>query len=60
MAYKSYRPEDFEAVVTKHENRLYRAALAITGNMSDDKDAEVKELSDEFQTVRCIPCKPAN
>jgi RNA polymerase sigma-70 factor (ECF subfamily) len=38
MAYKSYRPEDFEAVVTKHENRLYRTALAITGNMSYAED----------------------
>jgi RNA polymerase sigma-70 factor (ECF subfamily) len=38
MAYKSHRPEDFEAVVTKHENRLYRTALAITGNMSDAED----------------------
>lgn len=38
MAYKSYRPEDFEAVVIKHENRLYRTALAITGNMSDAED----------------------
>lgn len=27
MAYKSYRPEDFEAVVTKHESRLYRTAF---------------------------------
>ena len=38
MAYKPYRQEDFEAVVTKHENRLYRTALAITGNMSDAED----------------------
>ena len=38
MAYKSYRPEDFEAVVIKHENRIYRIALAITGNMSDAED----------------------
>jgi len=38
MAYKSYRPEDFEAVVIKHENRLYRTAFAITGNMSDAED----------------------
>lgn len=38
MAYKSCRPEDFEAVVLKHENRLYRTALAITGNMSDAED----------------------
>ena len=38
MACKSYRPEDFEVVVIKHENRLYRTALAITGNMSDAED----------------------
>lgn len=38
MAYKSYRPEDFEAVVTKHENRLYRTALAITGNICDAEE----------------------
>ncbi len=38
MAYKSYRLEGFETFVTKHENRLYRTALAITGNMSDAED----------------------
>lgn len=38
MAYKSYRPEDFETVVKKHENRIYRTALAITGNISDGED----------------------
>jgi len=38
MAYKFYRPEDFEVFVTKHENRLYRTALAITGNVSDAED----------------------
>ena len=38
MAYKSRRPEDFEVLVTKHENRLYRTALAITGNVSDAED----------------------
>lgn len=38
MAYKSYRPEDFEAVVKKHENTLYRASLAITGNTCDAQD----------------------
>ena len=38
MAYKSYRPEDFEVFVTEHENRLYRTALAITGNVSDAED----------------------
>jgi RNA polymerase sigma-70 factor (ECF subfamily) len=39
MAYKSCRPEDFEALVTRHENRLYRTALAITGSASDAEDA---------------------
>lgn len=38
MAYKSYQPEDFEVVVIKHENRLYRTALAITGSISDAED----------------------
>lgn len=38
MAFKSYRPEDFEEFVTKHENRIYRTALAITGNISDAED----------------------
>ena len=38
MSYKSYRRSDFEAVVTKHENRLYRTALAITGNVPDAED----------------------
>jgi RNA polymerase sigma-70 factor (ECF subfamily) len=38
MAYKSDRPKDFEKVVTKHENRLYRTALAITGNVADAED----------------------
>lgn len=38
MAYKSCQPEDFERFVTRHENRLYRIALAITGNVSDAED----------------------
>jgi RNA polymerase sigma-70 factor (ECF subfamily) len=38
MAYKSYRPEDFEAFVIKYENKLYRTALAITGYKSDAED----------------------
>ncbi len=38
MAYKSCQPEDFEAFITKHENKLYRTALAITGNISDAED----------------------
>lgn len=56
MAYKSYRTEDFEAVVTKHENRLYRTALAITGNMSDAEDIvqevfiRAYEKAPEFET----------
>ena len=38
MAHEPFRPEDFEAFVTKHENRLYRTALAIMGNISDAED----------------------
>ena len=39
MAYKSCRPEDFEALVTRHENRLYRTALAVSDSVSDAEDA---------------------
>jgi RNA polymerase sigma-70 factor (ECF subfamily) len=39
MTFRSCQPDDFEAFVTKHENRLYRAALAITGNKPDAEDA---------------------
>lgn len=38
MANKPCRPEDFEVFVTKHENRLYRTALAIMGDVSDAED----------------------
>ena len=38
MTYKSCRPEDFEAFITRHENRLYRTALAVMGNVSDAED----------------------
>ncbi|NLK88307.1 MAG: RNA polymerase sigma factor [Clostridiaceae bacterium] len=38
MAYKSCRRSDFEAFVTKHENRVYRTALAVTGDVSDAED----------------------
>jgi RNA polymerase sigma-70 factor (ECF subfamily) len=38
MAYRPCRPEDFEAFVTKHENRLYRTALAVMANTSDAED----------------------
>ncbi len=38
MAYMSCRPEDFEMFVTKHENRVYRTALAIAGDTSDAED----------------------
>lgn len=56
MAYQSARPEDFEALVTKHENRLYRTALAITGNKSDAEDLvqeafiRAYEKAPEFQS----------
>ncbi len=38
MAYESCRPEDFEKIVIKYENKLYRTALAIMGNVSDAED----------------------
>lgn len=38
MTYRSCQREDFEEFVTKHENRLYRTALAIMGNTSDAED----------------------
>ncbi|MGB4648309.1 MAG: sigma factor, partial [Acetivibrionales bacterium] len=38
MSYRSCRPTDFEAFVTRHENSLFRAALAIMGNVSDAGD----------------------
>ncbi len=38
MAYKSCWPEDFEALITRHENRLYRTALTVMGNVSDAED----------------------
>ncbi|HOQ07589.1 MAG TPA: sigma-70 family RNA polymerase sigma factor [Clostridiales bacterium] len=38
MSYRSCRPTDFEAFVTRHENSLFRAALAIMGNVSDAED----------------------
>ncbi len=56
MAYKSCRPEDFEAFVTKHENTLYRTALAVMGNVSDAEDVlqeaflRAYEKAPEFQS----------
>lgn len=38
MAYRSCRPEDFDAFVARNENRLFRAALSMTGNASDAED----------------------
>jgi len=38
MADKSCRPEDFEAFVSRHENKLYRTALAVMGNVADAED----------------------
>ena len=32
------QPKDFEPFVTKHENTVYRTALAMTGDASDAKD----------------------
>ena len=39
MAIRSNRPVDWERIVTDHENRLYRAALAILGDASEAEDA---------------------
>lgn len=56
MAYKSCRPEDFEAFVTKHENTLYRTVLAVMGNVSDAEDVvqeaflRAYEKAPEFQS----------
>ncbi|MGB3990033.1 MAG: sigma factor [Acetivibrionales bacterium] len=38
VSYRSCRSTDFEASVTRHENSLFRAALAIMGNVSDAGD----------------------
>ena len=39
MSLPSNRPVDWETFVCKHENRLYRAALAILGNSHEAEDA---------------------
>lgn len=39
MSLPSNRPVDWEAFVIEHENRLYRAALAILGNPQEAEDA---------------------
>ena len=39
MAPKSSRPVDWEALVTEHEQALYRAALAILGDPQEAEDA---------------------
>lgn len=39
MAPKSNRPVDWEALVTDHEQALYRAALAILGDPQEAEDA---------------------
>ncbi len=39
MPEQSHRPEDcVEEFVLKHENRLYRTAVAILGNQADAED----------------------
>ena len=56
MAFKSCGPKDFEALVEMHENRLYRAALAIMGNTADAEDVvqeaflRAYEKAPEFET----------
>ena len=44
MSHRSGRPADWEQLVTEHENRLYRAALAILGN---PQEAEVPTAAAE-------------
>ena len=39
MSLKSNRPVDWETLVTENENRLYRAALAILGDLHEAEDA---------------------
>lgn len=39
MSQTSSRPVDWEAFVSQHETRLYRAAFAILGNQQDAEDA---------------------
>ena len=39
MSLPSNRPVDWEALVCEHENRLYRAALAILGDSQEAEDA---------------------
>ena len=39
MSQSARRPVDWEALVTEHENRLYRAALAILGDNREAEDA---------------------
>ena len=56
MAYKSCRRSDFEAFVSKHENRLYRTALAITGNISDAEDI-VQEGKLRSLILSHTPCR---
>ena len=54
MSQTSNRPVDWEALVTKNENRLYRAALAILGNPQEAEDA----VQDAF--VRYLEKAPAD
>ena len=57
MAYKSCRPEDFSALVSTHENRIYRTALATLGNVPDAEDVvqeaflRAYEKAPEFQSA---------
>jgi RNA polymerase sigma-70 factor (ECF subfamily) len=46
MSHTSNRPVDWEKLVTDNENRLYRAALAILGDVQEAEDA----VQDTFLT----------
>ena len=54
MSQKSNRPVDWEKLVTEHETRLYRAALAILGHPQEAEDA----VQDAF--VRFLERAPAD
>ena len=54
MSQESNRPVDWEALVTKNEQRLYRAALALLGDPHEAEDA----VQDAF--VRYLERAPEN
>ncbi|MDD2426735.1 MAG: sigma-70 family RNA polymerase sigma factor [Eubacteriales bacterium] len=54
MAYDSCRPEEFEELVIKHENRLYRTALAIAGNRADAEDIVQEAFLRAYEKSPCF------